>query len=453
MRKTVSFVGLLLTIPLALAFAGGAQSGSSGASAGKTRIRFTEWDGGSTLDTYNQIARAFNSSQDRIEVEVINIPTDYDSKIMAMIAAGDAPEIGCMSSDTLLYPLADEGEILNLADLIKADSSFDKTQLIDSLMYWKDANYLAGYSIGAEMQGLFYNPDMFKKYGVAEPPAKYANTWDWDTFVNAAQRLTIDTRGNNALSPNFDPNSIATYGINFGKWFVTYYALYHSTDGPIISADGKTLGLFTPDGIDVMQKLADLIHKYHVSPTPTASAGLPGGTEAFLSGKVAMAFDGHWVNYDFMNDDVTYNVAALPKIKTPASIAVAGALCIMNTPKKDAAWDFFKYMLKTGAVKPLEETGLWLPVTKDGLSDAYLKTIISSKHPSNYYDAFCAPMIDGTAKRTVAGELANFSRINDEFNGMLDPLWSGEKTYQQLVNENGARINALLQGERKVGKL
>jgi hypothetical protein len=62
-------------------------------------------------------------------------------------------------------------------------------------------------------------------------------------------------------------------------------------------------------------------------------------------------------------------------------------------------------------------------------------------------------MLDGTARRTVSGWLVNFNRIDYEFNSMLDPLWSGEKTYRQLVDENAARINALLNGERKTGKL
>ncbi|GHU04187.1 hypothetical protein FACS1894147_09070 [Spirochaetia bacterium] len=431
----------------------GCNKGQETGSSGKTKIRFSNWDGGSTLEMYDNITKSFNSSQDKFEAEVLNIPTDYDTKIMAMIAAGDTPDIACMESSSILYPLAEEGQVLNLLEFFRNDSSFNTGNLIDSLAYWMNADYLAGYSIGAEMMGLFYSTDLFAKYGVPEPPAKYADAWDWDTFVNVAQRLTIDNKGNNALSPNFDSKNIVTYGVTFGKWFAVYYAFYNTSGGQIISADGSTLGLFTPEGIDTMQRLADLINKYHVSPTPTASAGIPGGTEAFLSGRVAMAIDGHWVNGSYIEDGVPYNVAAIPKIKTPASLAVAGALSIMNTPRKDGSWEFFKFLLKAGSTKPLEEAGTWLPVTKEGLSDAYLNTIITSKHPSNYYDAFCAPMLDGTAKRTVSGWIVNFNRIDNEFGGILDPLWSGEKTYQQLVNENQNRINAMLSGERSMGKL
>jgi multiple sugar transport system substrate-binding protein len=449
MKTMISFV--VLVVVATSVFAGGNRSESPAKNRRREQIRWTNWEGGAALEIEQKVAQSFNASQDKYEAVIMNVPSDYDTKLMAMIAAGDTPEIATMESGTLLYPLAEEGYVLNLKEFIDSDPAFDGKTLIDSLMYWLNSDYLAGYSIGAEMMGLFYNPEIFRKYGVREPPARYADAWDWDTFVNTAQRLTIDNKGNNALSPNFDANNIVTYGFTFGKWFAVYYAFYYTTGAPIITDGGKTLGLLSPDGVDTMQKLADLIVKYHVSPTPTASASLPGGTEAYLTGKVAMSIDGHWSNDPFMADDVTYNVAALPKIKVPASIAVAGALSVLNTPKKEGAWEFFKYISRTGTMREMETSGAWLPVTKEGLTETYLKTIITPKHPSNYYGAFCAPMLDGTAKRTISGWLVDFNRIDTEFSGMLDPLWTGEKTFQQLVNEHGSRINSLLRGERSAG--
>lgn len=55
--------------------------------------------------------------------------------------------------------------------------------------------------IGSENICMFYNPSLFEQYGVEEPPAKYADAWDWDTFVKNAQQLTIDKNGKNALIP------------------------------------------------------------------------------------------------------------------------------------------------------------------------------------------------------------------------------------------------------------
>ena len=371
---------------------------------------------------------------------------------MAMIAAGDVPELASMETATIMYPLADEGYIVNLLDLFKSDPGFDPKTLFESVMYWRDANFLAGYTAATETFGVFYNPALFQKYGVPEPSVNYKTGWTWDAFVNTAQRLTIDNKGSNALSPNFDPNNIVTYGVTFGKWVGTYYAGYNTTGGQFLTGNGRQYGLFSPEGIDAMQKMADLIYKYHVSPTPTASDVLPGMSEAFLSGKVAMSIDGQWSNSSMMVDGVNYNVAPMPRIKQAGTTITAGAVFVMNTPKKEAAWEFFKYILKPGSIKPLEQSGLWMPNSRAELETSYLSTIITPRHPKNQYEAFYAPLIDGSCGRAVSGVIKNFNQVNNEFSAMLDPLWMGEKTYQQLVSENQARINALIQGFRETGK-
>ncbi|GHU65591.1 ABC transporter substrate-binding protein [Spirochaetia bacterium] len=443
---------LLLIGIISFAACKGKEAGTS-ASAGKIPLRFTHWDGGSTLEVYDQMVRDFNQSQDKIEVTILNMPTDYATKITAMVASGDTPEFSMLDTGDVMYPFAEEGHVANIAELAKNDPNFDPSYLNDYSLYWADPTFLVGIAVGAEMIGLFYSPALFAKYGVPEPPARYADAWDWDTFVNVAQRLTIDAKGNNALSKDFDPENIAIYGVTFGKWHAIYFPFVFSAGGEALSKDGKEFGLFSPEGIDVMQKLGDLINKYHVSPTPTATSTLPGASEAFLSGKVAMAIEGHWINADLMMDDVPYDVAALPKIKTPKSEITAGVMCIMNTPRKESAWEFFKFISQTGRAKPLEVSGLWLPSTKDGYSESYLKSIITDKHPRHYYEAFLEPMIDGTAQRFVPGYVKNWPKINNDFSAILDPLWYGEKTYIELVNENKDLINASVQGFRSPGKL
>jgi multiple sugar transport system substrate-binding protein len=449
MKKLTLFV--MLITAASFVFAGGNQARSR-ASSEKTKIRFTEWDGGDTLETFWEMANNFNRMQDKIEVEIINIPTDYDTKMMAMIAAGDVPELAHMESSTIMYPLADEGYIVNLLDIFKNDSTFDPNGLFDSLAYWRDADFLVGYGPASETFGVFYNTELFRKYNVPEPTVTYEEGWTWDTFLNTAQRLTIDNKGNNALSPNFDPNNIVTYGVTFGKWFATYWAVYNTTGGSYLGRNNTQYGLFTPEGIDAMQRLADLIYKYHVSPTPTQSGILPGMSEAFLSGKVAMALgEGQWTNASLMFDEVAYNVAPMPRIRQAGSTITAGANCVMNTSKKEAAWEFFKYMLSPGSIKPLEQSGLWMVNHKSELVPSYLNTIITSRHPANQYEAFYVSLIDGSCGRPLSGVIKNFNQVNNEFNAMLDPLWMGEKTYQQLVTENETRINALVQGFRNTG--
>ena len=413
-----------------------------------TEIRFTEWDGGDTLAVYEEIAEKFNETHPDIHVTVMNIPDEYDTKITAMIAGNDTPEVCMMNSDTLLFPLAEEGIVLNIQEYIDKDEDFDKECIGDQFKYMLTDEYMAGYGIGSENICMFYNPSLFETYGVEVPPAKYENAWDWETFVNVAQQLTIDENGKNALDPEFDSENIDVYGVKFSKWWANYMPFLFSEGGDYLTEDGTSIGYATEAGKDVLQKLSDLIYVYHVSPTPTASETMPGTSEALATNKVAMVFDGQWSNATFMSDEIEYNVAALPKMgDTPATVATFGAIALMNTEKADAAFEFVKYILtEVGACEPLFTSGLWLPTNMKEYNDEYLQSIITENHPANYYDSIVAPMLDGTAKTPITAYVKNFNKINDVITPALDDLWSGEKNAEEVISSIEADANAQIQG-------
>ncbi|MDL2301910.1 extracellular solute-binding protein [Lachnospiraceae bacterium OttesenSCG-928-D06] len=423
----------------------GEETGNSGE---VVEIRFTEWDGGDTLAVYEAIAERFNETHPNIHVTVMNIPDEYDTKITTMIAGNDTPEVSCMNSDTLLYPLAEEGAILNLKEYIDKDKDFDKDCLGEQFQYMLDEDFMAGYGIGSENICMFYNPALFEKYGVEEPPASYKDAWDWDTFLNTAQQLTIDKNGKNALDPDFDPDNIQVYGVNISKWWAGYIPFMYGKGVDYLTEDGASIGYATEDGIDVLQKLADLTYVYHVAPTPTAGETMPGLSEALATNRVAMSFDGQWSNATLMADDVEYNVAALPKMGAEGkTVATYGAICLMNTEKADAAFEFVEYMLtELGACEPLFKSGLWLPTNMKEYTDEYIQSIITEKHPKNYYESIVKPMIDGTAGDPVTVYVKNFNKINDVITPALDDLWAGEKTAAEAIGSIEEAANAQVQG-------
>ncbi|SHJ56685.1 multiple sugar transport system substrate-binding protein [Anaerocolumna jejuensis DSM 15929] len=429
---------------------GNKAEGSNAAGGGSeevTEIRFAEWDGGNTLEVYEEIAEQFNKSQSKIHVTVMNIPDEYDTKITTMVAGNDAPEICEMEAGTLMYPYAEEGIVLNMLDFINKDTDFDKNCMLDQFKYMLTSDYMAGYASGSENITMFYNPSLFQKYGIEEPPASYKDAWDWDTFVNVAQRLTIDKKGRNALDPDFDPKNIETYGVTISKWWAGYMPFLYSLGGDYLNEDGTSIGYATEQGIDALQKLADLTFKYHVAPTPTASETMPGASEALTTNKVAMTFDGQWMNAALMADGVAYNVAALPKMGDKAKTTMTfSGISIMNTDKADAAWEFEKYILSKGSCDPLYKSGLWLPTTANEYTDEYIKSFITDKHPKNYFESIVAPMMDGTAERPVVATIKNFNKINDIISPALDLLWSGEMTAADAIASIKDQANAEVKG-------
>ena len=419
-------LALFLAAMLLLSFA------SFSANAEVTEIRFANWDGGDTLKAYQEITDAFNALHEDIHVTILSIPEGYNTKVSAMVASGDIPEF-CMFDADILYPMAEAGHIANMKDLMAGDPSYSDADLIDNLKVWYGDDNMIGYAAGPQDICMFYNPALFDAAGVEYPPANYADAWDWDTLLDRAKTLTIDANGNNAHSADFDPENIKSYGISFGRSWQGWMPFVLSNGGNFLTADGSRLGMDQPEAAEAVQRMADLINVYHVAPTPAATDNM-GTTEALAANKVAMVIDGQWMNCTLMAEEIDYDVAALPKMGEQARTMVTyGTLCVMNTEKKDAAWEFFKYISACGSPYPLERDGLWLPSTKSGLSEDYIQKIMTENHPEHFYEAICKPILDGSAAPMVTSDVKNFTKIYNIFNPALDDVWFGKTDYMSAI--------------------
>lgn len=452
-KKMLSLLlaGLLLTAATACSGSEDKNTSEGGKDSADApvEIRFSEWDGGDTLAVYEEIAENFNKEHPDIKVTVMNIPDEYTTKITAMAAGNDLPELMCLETSNLLFPFAEEGYLMDLQQLMDADAEFDQSQLMDQFKVYDENGTLWSYGMGSENICMFYNPALFEQYGVETPPADYANAWDWDTFVEVCQKLTIDANGNNALSPDFDPENISTYGVSISRWWAGYMPFIYSMGGDYLNEDGTEIGYASDEGLQVLQNLADLMHVYHVAPTPTASETMPGASEALATGKIAMVFDGQWNNAAFMSDGLEYDVAALPKMGETAKTTITfGTLAVGNTDYSDEAWEFMKYMLSEGSCLPLYQSGLWLPTNANEYNEEFIKSFITDEHPEHYYEACVKPMLDGTAMGPAVNFVVNFSQIEDVVNPALDELWSGEKTAEEAIGSVLEQANAECKGWR-----
>lgn len=452
-KKMLSLLlaGLLVASATACSGSNDKETSSGGKDSGDkpVEIRFSEWDGGDTLAVYEEIAENFNKENPDIKVTVMNIPDEYPTKITAMAAGNDLPELMMLDSGNVLFPFAEEGYLTDLQKLMDTDEEFDQTQLMDQFKVYDENGTFISYGMGSENITMFYNPKIFEEHGVELPPADYANAWDWDTFVEACQKLTIDKNGNNALSPDFDPENIESYGVSISRWWAGYMPFMYSMGVDYLNEDGTEIGYASEEGIQVLQNLADLMHVYHVAPTPTASETMPGASEALATGKIAMVFDGQWSNASFMADGLEYDVAALPKMGDEAKTTITfGTLAIGNGDYTAETWEFLKYLLSEGACMPLYQSGLWLPTNANEYNEDFINSFVTDEHPEHYYEACVKPMLDGTAMGPAVNKVINFSKIEDVVNPALDELWSGEKTAEEAINSVLENANAECGGWR-----
>jgi len=398
-----------------------------------------------TIDQFNE------SHQGSINAKLQIIPTDYDTKLTTMIAGNETPDVAQMESATLAYPLAEEGKFLDLRPFLEKDPDLKIEDLAPLHGYYSDNGELFGLNSERETFMLFYNVDMFKEAGLDVPPADPDDAWDWDTFVNVAKKLTIDQNGNDATSPNFDPKRIKQYGVDFGKWWGLWGNFVFSNGGDFVSQDGKSFGLSQPEATEALQKLADLINVHHVAPSPTQAKSLPGGVNSLKTKKVAMLLDGQWMNLQFGNAKMNYDIGALPKLKKPVTMVVSGMFTIFkSTRNPDASWQVLKALVNPESASELMVTGNWLPSKRDWYTDPQIlqKWTNNAYHPKGF-----SGVIDSILNHSVPTPTAyvkNFNKIMDLVNPALDKVWLGETTAAEAMNQIEPKVMAVGIGRRDV---
>lgn len=130
--------------------------------------------------------------------------------------------------------------------------------------------YALPYDFGPYV--LFYNKDLFDKYGVPYPD----ENMDYQGMIERARQLTRDGNYGYAVSANWD--RVLTY-----MW----------GDGAELFVDGKFV-VDQPVIAKALQRHADMIVKEKVAPPITDTGNFNWDREQFYSGKIGMMTDGPW---------------------------------------------------------------------------------------------------------------------------------------------------------------
>lgn len=432
------------------------QTSSDSSSGERVHITYAQWGNETETAATQKVADKFNSEQDRIEVEVVKIDHDtYVTKLNAMATAGELPDTGIMSEAGVLK-FAENGL---LADISSMYGEGDAKPL-DALTFKYQGTPVA-YSAANEVLNLWYNIDLLNEVcekqnlDVKEmtPPASAADAWDWDTFVETAQKLTIDINGKNALDPDFDPNNIDIYGctINTLPWQLEVWAL--SNGGGYYSKDGSECTIDDPATVDALQKIADLSEVYHCAPPVTSAAN---ALESSLgSKKVVMATDGAWNVGTFLGPsaDFEYGVGVLPYMKEKVTICTGGPNVVFATTKHpEEAMEWLKWYYQEENSWSLIEAGTWMPILDSWYTDAEKtdKWINNPNFPDK--DMYKSAVVD-YAKDNMVSTSWYYVNGTDEFNSTLDTVfsnvWAGQQTMQEAIDENLEELQGIFEANNQ----
>ncbi|HEY1342268.1 MAG TPA: extracellular solute-binding protein, partial [Bryobacteraceae bacterium] len=123
--------------------------------------------------------------------EIVSEPSpggEYYTKLQTTLAGGTAADLFWLSQE-YVAGYADRGALLDISDRLAADSS-PAAKLDDYYPAVLQTAQYQGKTYGlpwiSQPVVLYYNPDLFSAAGVNPPD----DTWTWDTFKDAATKLT-----------------------------------------------------------------------------------------------------------------------------------------------------------------------------------------------------------------------------------------------------------------------
>jgi multiple sugar transport system substrate-binding protein len=408
-------------------------------------LTFMHWGSLLEKEEMGKTIEAFEEAHPDISVDQQYVPGDYDTKLNALVAAGDVPDVFYIGSS--VYDWAKEGRLLDFTPYI---GQYPQVQdrLPETFMYSEPGRTIGNW-IAVEMCTLYYNRDLFDEAGVPYPPADAASAYTWDQLVETAKLLTLDNDGRNAADPEFDPDNIKQYGITIPRWHYGWYPLLRSNGGDFTDETGTQFIMDSPEAVDLFQKLQDLIHVHHVSPTPTQDENMPATNVRLQTRRVAIAVDGQWALLDVAATGMNFGMGVLPKLQEPRTIlSCASTVISADTPNVEAAVEFYVSHTDPALNITPFANGLWMPLERKYYTDPALidSWTANDAHPPEFRTA----VIDYTLNNSVnhiAETLQNWSALDPRITSSLDPLWLNEKNATDVLADMKAAVQPLLQGK------
>ncbi|MBP3967134.1 ABC transporter substrate-binding protein [Paenibacillus lignilyticus] len=237
-----------------------------------------------------------------IEVQVTPIPGgEYWDKVTTMFAGGTQPDVLFMSEP--LKKFASQGKLLDMNSYIEASSTFNKDDFYPaSLEFYQYDGKQYGIPQDLNTALFFYNEDMFKAAGLKTPWELYeAGNWTWDTYLDAAQKLTLK-----------DGDRVTQFGTSYpgiGPWW--YSAWVFTNGGNYLNEDSSKSAFNDPKVIASLAFTSELSNKYGVAPSP-ASGGQDVTGMSFATGKIAMEANFSWAIGGYKTLPFKWNVAPMP---------------------------------------------------------------------------------------------------------------------------------------------
>lgn len=383
-KKLLIFLGILAGIFICIYF-----TCNMGASDNRTVIQFASWGSKSEVDILKPLLTEFEKENPGIKIDFMHIPQNYFQKTHLLFASNTPPDVIFMNNHYLpVYANA------GLLEPLQADTNFYKKSI--EALSWGSTLYAVPRDVSNLV--IFYNKDIFNKYGVKFPK----DNWTFDEFLKTAEELTKD----------------GIFGISFEEDTLFYLPYLMSEGGGILSDDLSRLIINDAASQKGLNFYADLRKKYHVAPLKNESASAT-MAQMFLQGKLAMHLSGRWLVPKYREEaEFDWDVVSFPKGSAGSIVPMdASGWSIAKASKHKAeARKLVDFLASKKSSEKFAQSGLIVPARRDVAESIYFLDNKKPLHSKVFLDVI------ETSKPTPVS--VDYKEILDNLKGRFEYLFN-----------------------------
>lgn len=411
------------------------------------QIQLSTWGSAQEISVLKSLLKDFERSHPKIQVQLLHIPENYYQKLHILVAGDMAPDV--IFTNSLSFPIyASQGIFRDLRPYLGTQQGVLSTKqpsdvsdgMSEALFYpqalnaftWKQPN-------GKSMLGalprdisnvvVFYNRDLFRQAGLAEPQPG----WTWEQFRETAERLTLDVNNDG------DPDQ---FGVSFYSTPPLFWLPFvWSAGGDLFSPDLRHFTLNEPKALEGLRFYADLRNKWHVAPKKVESGGAS-MSQLFLQQKVVMLVSGRWSVPVFREQaKFRWDVVPLPvgpSGQSRVGIDASGYAISAKSKHPAESFELIRFLLSKTSVRTVTESGLIVPARPDvATSAAFLSPGQAPAHGQVFLDVIPQGVPTHTPPR--------WNEVAEELGLALEPVWNGQENPAKAMAAVKPKLDALLE--------
>jgi multiple sugar transport system substrate-binding protein len=387
----------------------------------KTEITFLWLWGEAEDQVLRDLVVEFNEMQDEIVVTGVSSP-DTVKQLAAMTSSNPTFDVSDFFGNwTAAW--AEMGILEPLDEYIERDN-FDMSDFIGPTLEQNQYNGQTwSLPIGSIVLQLYYNKDLLAEAGFDGPPETL------EELGVMTQALTkTDAEGNITQLGLYGPWPAAIMNPLAYAFGGSFYGLGDGSSGPQPTSEGTAAALefFSENVIEPVgaDKLTEFISGFGSAFT----ADFP-----LYNGKVAMYIDGAYHNAQIPTfaPDLNYGVAPIPypadrpELAGTTGIDNSTIFIPANSQKKEAAWEFVKFLYERQNVLDFVKSQTNLPPLISGIDDPTFADLPEGF--GTFLDALRSPNLVASPAQPWNGEYTN------ELNVLLDGFVSGRASVDETI--------------------